>query len=44
MPVRSSQAAVAKEQAMRDRILTGEYLYDILKCGDVLNRLGVAEK
>jgi hypothetical protein len=29
---------------MRDRILTGEYLYDILKYGDVLNRLGVAEK
>jgi hypothetical protein len=29
---------------MRDRILTGEYLYDILKFSDVLNRLGVAEK
>jgi hypothetical protein len=29
---------------MRDRILTGEYLYDILKYGDVLNRRGVAEK
>ena len=29
---------------MRDRILKGEYLYDILKLGDVLNGLGVAEK
>jgi hypothetical protein len=29
---------------MRDRILTGEYLYDILKLGDVFNGLGVAEK
>ena len=29
---------------MRDPILTGEYLYDILKFGDVLTRLGVAEK
>jgi hypothetical protein len=29
---------------MRDRILTGEYLNDNLKRGDVLNGLGVAEK
>jgi hypothetical protein len=29
---------------MRDRILKGEYLYNILKLGDVLKRLGIAEK
>ena len=44
MPVRSSQTAVAKEQTMRERILKGEYIYDILKLGDVLKGLGVAEK
>jgi 4-hydroxy-4-methyl-2-oxoglutarate aldolase len=39
-----AQAAVAKEQTMRERILKGEYIYDILKLGDVLKGLGVAEK
>jgi 4-hydroxy-4-methyl-2-oxoglutarate aldolase len=39
-----SRAAVAKEQAMRDRILKGEYIYDILNLGEVLEGLGVAER
>lgn len=39
-----AQAAVVKEQMMRERILKGEYIYDILKLGDVLKGLGVAEK
>jgi 4-hydroxy-4-methyl-2-oxoglutarate aldolase len=39
-----AQAAVAKEQGMREHILTGEYIYDILKLGDVLKGLGVPEK
>jgi len=39
-----AQAAVVKEQTMRERILKGEYIYDILKLGDVLKGLGVAEK
>jgi 4-hydroxy-4-methyl-2-oxoglutarate aldolase len=39
-----AQAAVAKEAAMRERILTGEYIYDILKLGEVLKGLGVAER
>jgi hypothetical protein len=40
----ASRAAVVKEQTMRERILKGEYIYDILKLGDVLKGLGVAEK
>jgi 4-hydroxy-4-methyl-2-oxoglutarate aldolase len=39
-----AQAAVGKEQGMRDRIQKGEYIYDILKLGDVLKGLGVAER
>ena len=39
-----AQAAVVKEQVMRERILKGEYIYDILKLGDVLKGLGIPEK
>ncbi len=39
-----AQAAVAKEQGMRERIQKGEYIYDILKLGDVLKGLGVVER
>jgi 4-hydroxy-4-methyl-2-oxoglutarate aldolase len=39
-----AQAAVAKEQAMRERILKGEYIYDILKLGEVLKSLGMTEQ
>ncbi len=39
-----AQAAVAKEQGMRERIQKGEYIYDILKLGDVLKGLGVVEQ
>jgi 4-hydroxy-4-methyl-2-oxoglutarate aldolase len=39
-----AQAAVGKEQGMRERILKGEYIYDILKLGEVLKGLGVVEK
>lgn len=39
-----AQAAVAKEQGMRERIQKGEYIYDILKLGDVIQGLGIVEK
>ena len=39
-----AQAAAAKEEQMRERLTKGEYLYDILKLGDVLTGLGVVEK
>ena len=39
-----AQAAAAKEQAMRERILKGEYIYDMLKLGEVLKSLGMAEQ
>jgi 4-hydroxy-4-methyl-2-oxoglutarate aldolase len=39
-----AQAAVAKEQGMRERILKGEYIYDMLKLGEVVKGLGIVEK
>jgi 4-hydroxy-4-methyl-2-oxoglutarate aldolase len=39
-----AQAAVGKEQALRERILKGEYIYDILKLGEALKTLGIAER
>jgi len=39
-----SQAAVAKEQQIRQRLKQGEYIYDMLKLGDILKELGVVEK
>jgi 4-hydroxy-4-methyl-2-oxoglutarate aldolase len=38
------QAAAGKEQQMRERLAKGEYIYDILKLGEVLKGLGVAEQ
>ena len=39
-----AQAAAAREQQTRERLTKGEYLYDILKLGEVLKGLGVAEQ
>lgn len=39
-----SQAAAAKEQQIRQRIKQGEYIYEMLKLGEVLKSLGVVEK
>ena len=39
-----AQGASAKEEQMRERLAKGEYIYDILKLGDVLKGLGVVEK
>lgn len=39
-----AQAAVAKEEGMRERIRKGEHIYDILKLGEVLKGLGVTER
>jgi 4-hydroxy-4-methyl-2-oxoglutarate aldolase len=39
-----AQAAVLKEQAMRERLQKGEYIYDILKLDEVLKPLGVLEQ
>lgn len=39
-----AQAGVAKEQQVRERIKQGEYIFDMLKLGDVLKGLGVVEK
>jgi 4-hydroxy-4-methyl-2-oxoglutarate aldolase len=39
-----SQAAAAKEEALRERIRNGEYIYDMLKLGGVLESLGVKEQ
>ncbi len=39
-----AQATMAKEQQTRERLAKGEYLYDMLKLGDVLKGLGIAER
>lgn len=39
-----ARAVMAKEQQTRERLAKGEYLYDLLKLGDVLKGLGVAER
>jgi 4-hydroxy-4-methyl-2-oxoglutarate aldolase len=39
-----AQAATTKEEQMRERLTKGEYIYDILKLGEVLKGLGVAER
>jgi 4-hydroxy-4-methyl-2-oxoglutarate aldolase len=38
-----AQGASAKEEQMRERLAKGEYIYDILKLGEVLRSLGVVE-
>lgn len=39
-----AQAAIAKEQQLRKRIEQGEFIFDILKLGDVVKGLGIVEK
>jgi 4-hydroxy-4-methyl-2-oxoglutarate aldolase len=39
-----AQAGMAKEQQLRERIKQGEYIFDMLKLGEVLKSLGVAER
>ena len=39
-----AKETVAKEEGMRARLRNGEYIYDILKLGDALKALGVAEQ
>jgi 4-hydroxy-4-methyl-2-oxoglutarate aldolase len=39
-----AQAAAEKEQQLRERLAKGEYIFDILKLGDVLTGLGVVEQ
>lgn len=39
-----AQAATTKEQQIRERLAKGEYIFDILKLGEVLKGLGVVEK
>ena len=39
-----AQGAAAKEEQMRERLAKGEYIYDVLKLGEVLKGLGVVEK
>jgi 4-hydroxy-4-methyl-2-oxoglutarate aldolase len=39
-----SQASVVKEQQIRQRIMQGEYIHDMLKLDEVLKSLGVVEK
>jgi hypothetical protein len=41
---KAAQATVAKDQQARQRIAQGEYLFDMLKLGDVLKSLGVTEQ
>jgi len=42
--LKAAQATVAKEQQVRQRIELGEYLFDMLKLGDVLKSLDVTEQ
>jgi 4-hydroxy-4-methyl-2-oxoglutarate aldolase len=42
--LKRSQASVAKEQQVRERIARGEYLFDMQKLGEVLKSLGVVER
>jgi len=39
-----AQAAADKEEQMRERLAKGEYIFDILKLGDVLSGLGMVEQ
>ncbi len=39
-----AQGSAANEERLRGRLAKGEYLYDVLKLGDVLRNLGVAEE
>jgi 4-hydroxy-4-methyl-2-oxoglutarate aldolase len=39
-----AQGAAAKEEQMRERLAKGEYIYDMLKLGEVLKSLGVVEQ
>jgi len=39
-----ARAGLAKEQQVRERIRQGEFIFDMLKLGDVLKGLGVVEK
>ncbi len=42
--LQAAQATLAKEQQVRRRLEQGEYLFDMLKLGDVLKSLGVTEQ
>jgi 4-hydroxy-4-methyl-2-oxoglutarate aldolase len=39
-----AQMTTAREQQMRERLAKGEYIFDMLKLGEVLKGLGVVEK
>lgn len=42
--LKKSQATLAKEQQVRERIARGEYLFDMQNLGEVLKSLGVVER